>query len=279
MLVFEHVTKRFGANAAIEDVSLAVRPGRITAIIGPNGAGKSTLVNMAAGSFRVTSGRILLDETELQRLPKYRIARAGLARTYQNIRLFDGLSVLQNLEVALVPRSLPRLIAQAFWLAPGRNAREVRDVCFATLERLGIGHLAELQAGSLAYGQQKLVELARAVVARPRALLLDEPAAGLNHGETEELKARIRSLCAPDLAVALIEHDMKLIMSVSDEIYVLNRGAVLAHGAPDSIRDNKDVQEAYLGQPGAIREIEAAARSRLNRVRLREGEGLAWGQP
>ena len=278
MLVFDHVTKRFGANTAIHDASLTIRPGAITAVIGPNGAGKSTLVNMAAGSFRATSGRILLDGVELQGLPKYKIARAGLSRTYQNIRLFDGLSVLQNLSVALVPRSLPTLIAQAFWLAPGPST-DVRDTCMAVLQRLGIAHLADQQAGSLAYGQQKIVELARAVAARPRALLLDEPAAGLNHGETDELKALIQTLRGPELAIVLIEHDMKLIMSLSDEIYVMNCGTVLAHGTPGAIRDNPQVQEAYLGQPGAMGNIEAAARGRRNRVRVRAGEGLAWGQP
>src|SRR5260370_29000804 len=140
-------------------------------MIGPNGAGKSTLVNMAAGSFRATSGRILLDGVELQDLPKYKIARAGLSRTYQNIRLFEGLSVLQNLAVALVPRSLPTLIAQAFWLAPGAGA-DVRDTCMAVLQRLGIAPLADRQAGSLAYGQQKIVEMARGAVARPPPVLL-----------------------------------------------------------------------------------------------------------
>ena len=278
MLVFDHVTKRFGANTAIDDASLTIRPGVITAIIGPNGAGKSTLVNMAAGSFQVTSGRILLGGLELQGLPKYKVARAGLSRTYQNIRLFDGLTVLQNLEVALVPRSLPRLMAQAFRLTSGGGA-EGRDTCLTVLHRLGIAHLAGRKAGSLAYGQQKLVELGRGVVACPRAILLDEPAAGLNHGETDELKAHIQALRGPDLAIVLIEHDMKLIMSVSDEIYVLARGAVLAHGTPEAIRDNRQVQEAYLGQPGAMGNIEAAARGRRNRVRLRAGEGLAWGQP
>ncbi len=278
MLVFDHVTKRFGANTAIDDASLTINPGVITAIIGPNGAGKSTLVNMAAGSFRATSGRILLDGVELQALPKYRVARAGLSRTYQNIRLFDGLTVLQNLEVALVPRSLPRLIAQALRMT-GRDECETRDACRAVLNRLGIAHLADRHAGSLAYGQQKLVELARAVVPRPRAMLLDEPAAGLNHGETDELKAHIQALRSPDLAIVLIEHDMKLIMSVSDEIYVLAQGSVLAHGTPEAIRDNRQVQEAYLGQPGAMGNIEAAARGRRNRVRIRAGEGLAWGQP
>jgi len=278
MLVFDHVTKRFGANTAIDDVSLTIHPGVITAVIGPNGAGKSTLVNMAAGSFRATSGRILLDGVELQGLPKYKIARAGLSRTYQNIRLFDGLSVLQNLAVTLVPRSLPMLIAQAFWLAPGAG-HDVRDTCMAVLHRLGIAHLADRQAGSLAYGQQKIVELARAVVSRPRAILLDEPAAGLNHTETDELKAHIQALRGPELAIVLIEHDMKLIMSVSDEIYVMNRGTLLAHGTPAAIRDNIHVQEAYLGQPGAMGIIEAAARGRRNRVRIRAGEGLAWGEP
>jgi branched-chain amino acid transport system ATP-binding protein len=166
MLVFDHVTKRFGANTAIDDVSLTIRAGVITAMIGPNGAGKSTLVNIAAGSYRATSGRILLNGVELQTLPKYRIARAGLGRTYQNIRLFDGLTVLQNLEVALVPRSLPLLIAEAFWLAP-RGSAEARETSHAVLARLGIEHLADRQAGSLAYGQQKLVELARPSWAAP----------------------------------------------------------------------------------------------------------------
>lgn len=277
MLVFEHVIKRFGALAAIDDASLTIRPGLITAVIGPNGAGKSTLVNMAAGSYRVTSGRILLDGVEIQALPKYKIARAGLSRTYQNIRLFDGLTVLQNLKVTLVPRSLPSLIAQALWFAQ-RTDTDIDASCRAVLHRLGIGHLADRQAGSLAYGQQKIVELARAVAARPRAILLDEPAAGLNHGETDELKAHIQALRAPDLAIVLIEHDMKLIMSVSDEIYVMSRGTVLAHGTPGAIRDNPEVQEAYLGQPGAMGNIGTAARARRNRVRVRAGESLAWGQ-
>jgi branched-chain amino acid transport system ATP-binding protein len=278
MLVFKQVTKRFGIHNAVDDASLVMNVDRITSVIGPNGAGKSTLVNMAAGSYQVTSGRIVLDGVELQALPKHGIAHAGLGRTYQNIRLFDGLSVLQNLEVALVPPTLCRLIADAL---PGRSgaARQRRELSFATLERLGIAQYADRLAGSLAYGQQKLVEMARAIVGSPKALLLDEPAAGLNHGETDKLKALIFDLRSPDMAIVLIEHDMKLIMSVSDEIYVMNRGAVLAHGTPAEIRDNTQVQEAYLGQPGAIRDIEAAARSRPNRVRIRAGESLAWYQP
>jgi branched-chain amino acid transport system ATP-binding protein len=279
MLRFDRVTKQFGALKAIDDVSFEVKPGIITAVIGPNGAGKSTLVNMAAGSYGVTSGRILIDDVELQRLPKHRIAHAGLARTYQNIRLFDGMSVVKNLEVALVPPRIGSLVGDAFGLSSRAVAEERRARCHAVLERLGLTAYAERQAGSLAYGQQKLVELARAVVGGPRVLLLDEPAAGLNHGETEQLKQHIFALRAPDLAMVLIEHDMKLIMSISDTIVVMNRGRVLAQGTASEIRTNIEVQEAYLGQPGAIRDIEAAARGRRNRVRLREGEGLTWHQP
>ncbi|HEY9213955.1 MAG TPA: ABC transporter ATP-binding protein [Ancylobacter sp.] len=278
MLRFDHVTKQFGALKAIDDMSFEVKPGLITAVIGPNGAGKSTLVNMAAGSYSVSSGRILIGDVELQKLPKHRIAHAGLARTYQNIRLFDGMSVLQNLEVALVPPRVGTLIADTFCLS-GKAASEARrDRCHAVLARLGLMPYAHRLAGSLAYGQQKLVELARAVVGEPRVLLLDEPAAGLNHGETEVLKQHILDLRAPDMAMVLIEHDMKLIMSISDTIVVMSGGRLLAQGTAAEIRSNIEVQEAYLGQPGAIRDIEAAARGRRNRVRIREGESLIWHQ-
>lgn len=279
MLRFDHVSKHFGALKAIDDVSFTVEPGVITAVIGPNGAGKSTLVNMAAGSYGVTSGRILLGDIELQKLPKHRIAHAGLARTYQNIRLFDGMSVMKNLEVPLVPPNVGTLIADTFGLV-GRAAAEARrERCFSVLERLGLARYAERPAGSLAYGQQKLIELARAIVGAPRVLLLDEPAAGLNHGETEQLKAHILALRSPDMAMVLIEHDMKLIMSISDTIVVMNRGQLLAQGTAAEIRNNVEVQEAYLGQPDAIRDIEATARGRRNRVRIREGESLTWHQP
>ncbi|MCK0196204.1 ABC transporter ATP-binding protein [Ancylobacter sp. 6x-1] len=279
MLRFDHVTKQFGGFKAVDDVSFTVRPGIITAVIGPNGAGKSTLVNMAAGSYRVSTGRILIDDVELQALPKHKIAHAGLSRTYQNIRLFDGMSVMKNLEVALVPPSIGSLVSDTFGFGGRREAEERRERCFEVLKTLGLAPFAERQAGSLAYGQQKLVELARAIVPKPRVLLLDEPAAGLNHGETEQLKQHILALRQPDLAMVLIEHDMKLIMSISDTIIVMNRGQLLAEGSPADIRANIEVQEAYLGQPGAIRDIEAAARGRRNRVRLREGEGLTWHQP
>lgn len=279
MLRFEHVTKRFGALTSIDDVSFEVRPGIITAIIGPNGAGKSTLVNMAAGSYSVSAGRILIGNIALQKLAKHHIAHAGLSRTYQNIRLFDGMTVMQNLEVALVPPRIGSILGEVFGLERRQSSAERRDRCHATLTRLGLGACADRPAGSLAYGQQKLVELARAVVTEPRVLLLDEPAAGLNHGETEHLKQIILDLRRPDMAMVLIEHDMKLIMSISDRIIVMNRGKVLAEGSGADIRANPEVQEAYLGQPSATRDIETAAQRRGNRVRVRSGEDLAWYHP
>src|SRR5208337_1310972 len=266
------VSKRFGALVAVEDVSLAIAPGQITSIIGPNGAGKSTLVNMAAGSYKVSSGRILLDGSELQSLPKHRIARVGLGRTYQNIRLFEGMSLLQNLEVALTPASLFGLLAEA--VLPSRAAREHRRArCLATLEAFGLAAHADRLAASLSYGDQKLVELARAVVADPRVVLMDEPAAGLNHGETETLRHHIASLRAANVALVLVEHDMNLVMSISDRICVLHRGRVLADGTPAEVQANLEVQEAYLGKPGAIAD---AARARRNRVRLRADHDLTW---
>jgi branched-chain amino acid transport system ATP-binding protein len=270
-LSFERVTKRFGALVAVEDVSLVAEPGRITSIIGPNGAGKSTLVNMAAGSYRVSTGRILLDGAELQSLPKHRVARAGLGRTYQNIRLFDGLTVLENLEVALAPASLGGLLADA--LLPGNGREMRRERCRATLQAFGLAALADRPAASLSYGNQKLVELSRAVVARPRVVLMDEPAAGLNHGETEELRHHIAALRRADVALVLIEHDMNLVMSISDRIVVLHRGRLLAHGTPAEVQADPQVQEAYLGKPGGVTE---AARARRDRVRLRAHHDLAW---
>ena len=276
MLTFERVTKRFGGLVAVEEVSLVCPAGGITSIIGPNGAGKSTLVNLAAGSYRVSSGRVLLDGAELQNLPKHRIARAGLARTYQNLRLYDGMTLLENLEVSLLPSGVDGMLQEAFSWGTSITVRRRRERCRHVLQRFGLAELAQQPAGTLAYGMQKRLELARAVVAEPRAVLLDEPAAGLNQAETAELRDHLNALRAPDRAVVVIEHDMRLVMAISDRIAVLHRGRLLFEGRPAEVRADPEVQEAYLGSPDAHDVLAAAARTRRGALRLRPDAGVAW---
>jgi branched-chain amino acid transport system ATP-binding protein len=280
ILSFEAVTKRFGALLAIDALSLSFRPGIITSVIGPNGAGKSTLINMCAGSYKVTSGRIMLDEVELKSLKKHQIARQGVARTYQNIRLFDGMTVLQNLEVCLFPELFGSTLMEVFVPSASRAMKERRvERCMAVLERFGLArHAAEL-AADLSYGNQKLLEIARATMLHPRVLMLDEPAAGLNHGETDRLKRTLRALARPDLIMIVVEHDMSLVMSLSDHIFVLHQGRLLFEGSPADVQSNLAVQEAYLGSPGEIDDIREAARNRSNRVRIRADADIERRRP
>ncbi|MBV8652539.1 MAG: ABC transporter ATP-binding protein [Alphaproteobacteria bacterium] len=279
-LRFENVTKRFGALVAIDDVTLDFEPGRIYSVIGPNGAGKSTLINMAAGSYSVSTGRILLDGVELQRLKKHQIATAGVARTYQNIRLFDGMTVQQNLEVCLFSEFVGRTWAEVAFPAVARRAKETRvERCRTELARFGLEPMADAMAGELSYGNQKLLEIARATMLRPKVLMLDEPAAGLNHAETDSLKHRLQELARPDLVMLVVEHDMNLVMSLSDEIYVLHQGKVLLAGNPTEVSANPAVQEAYLGSPGEIDQIRDAARRRANRVRIRADADIERRRP
>ena len=262
-LLFEDVTKRFGALVAIDKVSIAFEPGLIYSIIGPNGAGKSTLINMCAGSYRVSEGRIRLDGVELQALEKYQIAQHGIARTYQNIRLFDGMTVLQNLEVCLFPELFGRTLAEVFLPGAARRMKDERtERCLLVLARFGLAALADEMAADLSYGNQKLLEIARATVLAPKVLMLDEPAAGLNHGETDRLKEKLRELARPDLTMIIVEHDMSLVMALSDHIVVLHQGRLLFEGTPAEVQANLAVQEAYLGSPGEVDGIREAARSR-----------------
>jgi branched-chain amino acid transport system ATP-binding protein len=279
-LRFENVTKRFGALVAIDGVTLDFAPGRIYSVIGPNGAGKSTLINMAAGSYAVTAGRILLDGIELQSLKKHQIAQAGVARTYQNIRLFDGMTVLQNLEVCLFAELVGRVWAEVLLPRIARRSKAVRMTrCRAELARFGLEPVAEALAGDLSYGNQKLLEIARAAILRPKLLMLDEPAAGLNHPETEGLKRRLRELMRPDLIMLVVEHDMSLVMALSDHIYVLHQGKLLFAGTTQEVQANPAVQEAYLGSPGEIDQIRDTARRRGNRVRIRADADIERRRP
>jgi ABC-type branched-subunit amino acid transport system ATPase component len=267
--------KRFGGLEAIGGLSLDYEPGKIYSLIGPNGAGKSTVVNLVAGSYRLTSGSICLGETELSGLPKFRIARLGVARTYQNIRLFDDMTVAENLEVALAWRETSDVFREVFFQGfREAKKRKRRETILRTLADLRLTHLADVAAGSLSYGNQKRVEIARALIADPQVIMLDEPAAGLNHSESAELVDLIRGLVKPDRIVILIEHDMHLVMSVSDWIHVLHQGRLLASGTPEAIRQDPTVQEAYLGTVVDNEHLKAAAFNLATRVRIRSKASL-----
>jgi len=260
LLAIRDLGMRFGGLVAIDRVSFDVPPGAVTALIGPNGAGKTTLFNCLTGFYRPTAGSLVLaaedGPRELARLPGHRIARLGVARTFQNIRLFPRMTVLENLMVAQHARLMR---ASGFSVAgllglPGyrRAERAALEQARFWLERVGLVARADHEAGALPYGQQRRLEIARALCTGPRLLCLDEPAAGLNPQESAELAALIRSLPAEHgVAVLLIEHDMSVVMGVSDHIVVLDYGRKIAEGDPAAIREDKAVIAAYLGEPEA----------------------------
>ncbi|MFN8831118.1 MAG: ATP-binding cassette domain-containing protein [Labrys sp. (in: a-proteobacteria)] len=228
------VSKRYDGIVAVDDITCRIDGGRITGLIGPNGAGKTTLVNLITGHVTPTTGRIGLGETAFGRLDAAAIARLGVARTFQNIRIFDRLSVGENVVVAALATGVPR--AEAFALAE----RE--------LAALDLGSAFDQAAGSLSYGPRRRLEIARALAMRPRLLLLDEPAAGMNPAETEDLRERLERIAAQrGLAILLIDHDLPFVMSLSTDIIVLDRGRIIATGSPDKVRADPAVIEAYIG--------------------------------
>lgn len=251
---------RFGGLIAVDDVSFCAERKQITALIGPNGAGKTTVFNCLTGFYRPPVGRMRLhrqaDHVDLEQLDDHRIARAGVARTFQNIRLFPAMSVLENLLVAQHNRLMR---ASAFTLgallAPRHyRAAEREAVAFACrwLERIGLMAQADQPAGSLSYGDQRRLEIARAMCTRPVLLCLDEPAAGLNPAESAQLNALLTAIRDEDgVGILLIEHDMSVVMNVSDHVVVLDYGRKIAAGTPAEIRRNPAVLKAYLGEDAA----------------------------
>jgi branched-chain amino acid transport system ATP-binding protein len=241
------VTVRFGGITALDDVSLTAAPRRVTGIIGPNGAGKTTLLNVLCGLVRPESGQIRFDGRELTRLRPHKLAALGIARTLQGVGLFDGLSVAENVMVGATSHARAGFWSGLFGLPRSdRDERQLRQLAVEALERVGAADLADAMPGTLAYGLRKRVALARALVARPRLLLLDEPASGLSESELPELGGLISRL-TDDASVVVIEHRMDLMMSVCHTITVLDFGKVIADGTPAEVQASPAVTAAYLG--------------------------------
>lgn len=243
------VTKRFKGLLALNDVSIDVREGAIHGIVGPNGSGKTTLFNIATGVYGATKGSITLFDSRISGRPAYRVARLGVARTFQGVRLFRSLTVRENIMLALDDsKPLPTVMRYMFapWLVPLRE-RRLRQQADEHLKEYELLVVADYLGRNLPYGQQRLVEIARAMASSPKLLLLDEPAAGLNSSEMLELSELIRRIQDKGTTVVLIEHNMGLVMSLCERVTVLASGAVLAEGPPTEIARNQDVIDAYLG--------------------------------
>ncbi len=241
---------RFGGLLAVNNVNLDLHKKEIVSLIGPNGAGKTTVFNCLTGFYKPTGGTIMLRDQHLEGLPGQQIARKGVVRTFQNVRLFKEMTAVENLLVAQ-HRHLNTNFLAGLLKTPSfrRSEKAAMEYAAHWLEQVNLTDVANRPAGTLAYGQQRRLEIARCMMTRPRILMLDEPAAGLNPRETEDLKQLIGMLRNDhDVTVLLIEHDMKLVMSISDHIYVINQGTPLADGTPDDIRNNPDVIKAYLGE-------------------------------
>lgn len=250
LLQVSGLTMRFGGLLAVNNVSLELNQGEIVSLIGPNGAGKTTIFNCLTGFYKPADGQILLRGKPVQGLSGQAIARLGMIRTFQHVRLFQEMTVIENLLVAQHQHHKSGLLAGLLTLPSfRRDQREATERAVMWLDRIGLTVLANRQAGNLAYGQQRRLEIARCMVTRPDILMLDEPAAGLNPKETDDLDALIAELRAEHgVSVLLIEHDMKLVMGISDRIYVVNQGTPLANGTPAAIRNHPDVIRAYLGE-------------------------------
>ena len=249
VLEVRDLSVRFGGIRAVAGVSLQVGAGEILSIIGPNGAGKTTIFNVVTGIYRPTAGEVHLRGHPISALPPHARARLGVARTFQNIRLFRDLTVGENVRVARYGRTRAGLLG-ALLRTPGfrRDRRETDARVAALLDGVGLrGRGGEL-ARSLPYGDQKRVELARALAAEPSVLLLDEPAAGMSTAEADELMALIRSLRDRGLAILLVEHHIRVVMAVSDRVVVLNHGELIAEGPPAAVRRDPAVIAAYLGE-------------------------------
>ncbi|MBK8029413.1 MAG: ABC transporter ATP-binding protein [Chloroflexi bacterium] len=249
MLTLTNVSRQFGGLAALTNVNMTVPQGKITGLIGPNGAGKTTLINNISGLDHPTSGTIQFAAADISKAPPHRIAQIGIARTYQNIRLFGEMTALENLLISQHKRGTATAF-EAMIFAPRyrREERRLRETAMHLLDRFNLTQVAHTRAGALPYGDQRRLEMARALGTDPKLILLDEPTAGMNPVETHELGEQILRLNADGITVLVIEHDMSLISQVCEGIYVLNFGQIIAHGLYAQLREDQRVIEAYLGE-------------------------------
>jgi branched-chain amino acid transport system ATP-binding protein len=250
ILTTDDLNMRFGGLLAVSDFSAVFPKGSITGLIGPNGAGKTTCFNMITGFYRPTTGRVLFNGRDITGLPPHKVCRAGIARTFQNIRLFGNETVLENVMIGRHLRQKTGwLSALVFSPAYRREDTAMRARCLELLDAVDLADLASEKAASLPYGAQRRLEIARALATEPGFLLLDEPAAGMNPQESEDLMGFIRTIReAFDLTILLIEHDMKVVMGICEHIWVLDYGVTIAAGSPEAIRSDPKVIMAYLGE-------------------------------
>jgi branched-chain amino acid transport system ATP-binding protein len=251
LLEAKHVTIRFGGLTAVSDFNLTIDPHELVGLIGPNGAGKTTIFNMLTGVYKPTEGEIFIDDKPTRHCKPFAITALGVARTFQNIRLFKDLTVLDNVKIGGHIHYKYAVAAAVLHTNRFHAAEAVAEAeAFKLLRIFNLHTRAHFYAKNLPYGDQRRLEIARALAARPKLLLLDEPAAGLNTGETAELMEKIHEIRDRfDLAILLIEHNMELVMGICERIFVLNFGKTIAHGTPEEVRNNPVVIEAYLGEP------------------------------
>jgi branched-chain amino acid transport system ATP-binding protein len=248
LMAAKGLCKSFGGVRAVDTISFSIREGTVFAVIGPNGAGKSTLLNLLSGFYQPDSGSINFDGIELSGMPAHLRARHGVARTFQKIRLFKKLTALDNILAGFHTRHALR---PYHYLLRGKaydnDHKSRHEDAIALLDFVGLGHRETVLAGALSYGEQRLLELARALATRPRLLMIDEPAAGLNGAEVAALLTRIASLQSRGITIVLVEHNMELIMAIADRVLVMDYGKLLFEGTPAEVRSNVSVVAAYLG--------------------------------
>lgn len=252
MLKVEKLTIRFGGLVAVNELDFQINQGEIFGLIGPNGAGKTTTFNMISGTFPPTSGTVTLESKRIDGLPMFKVNQLGIARTYQNINLMTTMTAVENVMIGEHSRMKSGLWAS---ILRTRNQRkeeqQVLENAYGWLAYVGLSSKADNEAASLAYGEQRLLEIARALASRPKLLLLDEPAAGMNPSEKNSLAELVKKIRADGVTVLVVEHDMKFLMNLVDRVCVLNFGKRLAMGTPEEVQNNPDVIEAYLGGDGS----------------------------